>query len=154
MKVTVGVGLIAVLTFVAGCSEDSGPKSVKASGVVTYKGHPVAEANVSFLGDGKVRPAVAITDEQGEFVLTTSKSGDGAVPGMHAVTVVKTAEPPTKAASGAVSMEDAAKAAQETPEEAKTLYLVPEKYSTASTSGLSFEVKDGSENRFEIKLED
>jgi hypothetical protein len=138
-----------------GCSGGTGVTTVKASGVVIYKGQPVSEANVAFLGDGTIRPAIALTDEDGKFVLTTVRSGDGAVVGKHMVTVSKTVEPPTKAAAtGSVSMEEAAKAAQETPAVAKTLYLVPEKYSLPATSGLTFDVKDGAENYFEIKLED
>lgn len=138
-----------------GCSGGSSVKTVKASGVVNYKGQPVAEASVAFLGDGTIRPAVAVTDDDGQFVLTTVRSGDGAVEGTHMVTVSKTVAPPTKAAAtGSISMEDAAKAAQEDQKEAKTLYLVPEKYSQPGTSGLSFEVKDGAENHFEINLED
>ena len=138
-----------------GCSGDAGVKTVKASGVVNYKGQPVADANVSFLGDGKIRPAIAVTGEDGTFVLTTVRSGDGAVVGTHMVTVSKTVEPPTKSApAGSMSMEDAALAAQETAKEEKTLYLVPEKYSLPDTSGLTFEVKDGAENHFEINLED
>lgn len=139
----------------SGCSDGAGVKTVKASGVVIYKGQPVADANVAFLGDGTTRPAIALTDEEGMFVLTTVRSGDGAVVGNHMVTVSKTVEPPTKAgATGSLSMEDAAKAAQETPADTKILYLVPEKYSLPATSGLKFEVKDGAENYFEIKLED
>ena len=138
-----------------GCSGGAGVETVNVSGVVVYKGQPVSEANVAFLGDGTIRPAIAVTDEEGKFVLTTIRSGDGAVAGKHMVTVSKTIAPPTKAAAtGSVSMEEAAKAAQETPAEAKILYLVPEKYSMPATSGLTFEVRNGEENNFEIKLED
>ena len=151
-------GCIVALLFsvlLAGCSGDSGSKTIKASGIVMYKGQPVADASVAFLGDGKVRPAVAVTDEDGVFVLTTSRSGDGAVPGVHTVTVSKIVDPPKKSGSGdSLSMEDAALAAQSSPEETKTLYLVPEKYSMAETSGLSFTVESGAENYFEIQLED
>ena len=147
--------ILLSLVLLSGCSGGSPVKTVKASGVVIYKGQPVAEASVAFLGDGTIRPAIAITDEEGKFVLTTVRSGDGAVAGNHMVTVSKTVDPPTKAAAtGSVSMEEAAKAAQEPAVETKTLYLVPEKYSQPQTSGLSFEVKDGAENYFEIKLED
>lgn len=146
--------LLAV-AMTAGCGGDSGPKTVPVTGVVIYKGQPVAEASVSFLGDGTTRPAVGITDDSGTFILTTSRSGDGAVPGKHAVTVSKTVEPPKKEASGgSISMEEAALAAQKPAEESKTLYLVPEKYSMPDSSGLSVEVKEGEDNHFELKLED
>ncbi len=155
MKVGGCIAVLLLPVLIGGCSGDSGPKTVKASGVVIYKGQPVADASVAFLGDGTVRPAVALTDEDGEFVLTTSRSGDGAVPGVHTVTVSKIVDPPKKAGSGAsLSMEEAALAAQSPPEETKTLYLVPAKYSMAETSGLSFKVEAGAENHFEIQLED
>lgn len=147
--------ILLIGLLLSGCSGGTGVTTVSASGVVIYKGQPVSEANVAFLGDGSIRPAIAVTDDDGKFVLTTVRSGDGAVVGKHMVTVSKTVEPPTKAApTGSVSMEDAAKAAQETPSDAKILYLVPEKYSLPATSGLTFEVTDGGENYFEIKLED
>jgi hypothetical protein len=146
--------LIAVLLCVGCSGRTAGLKTVPVTGNVTYKGGPVAEAQVSFLGDGKTRPAIAITDEQGNFTLTTSRSGDGAVPGKHAVTVTKTASPPGKDAGKRSSMEEAAKAAQNPPAEAKVLHLIPESYSTADTSGLSFEVKEGQKNHFEIAIKD
>jgi hypothetical protein len=138
-----------------GCSKaPEGPKTVPAKGKVTFKSLPVEGATVSFLGDGKTAPAIAITDAGGEFILTTSRSGDGAVPGSHRVTVTKIINPPgaSKAKSGMMSMEDAAKAAAEPP--AKPLYMLPEHYASAETSGLTFTVKEGDKNDFLIELTD
>src|SRR4029077_3046544 len=121
---------------VVGCSKGpSGPKTIPAGGKVSYKNLPVEGATVSFLGDGKTAPAMAITDSAGEFILTTTRSGDGAVPGSHRVTVSKIVGPPVKSSSAPVSMEDAAKAAN-APPPAKPLSMLPEHYSSAASSGL------------------
>ena len=145
----------ALLLLVSGCAAGGkgGPKTVAASGKVTYKNLPVEGATVSFLGDGKTPPAIAITDSSGEFVLTTVRSGDGAVTGTHRVTVTKIVGPAKKAAKTNMTMEEAAKAAQE-PAEAKPLSMLPDKYASVDSSDLQFEVKSSGSNIFEIKLTD
>lgn len=146
------------LAATVGCGGPAGPKTVPASGVVTYKTLPVAGASVAFLGDGKSAPAMAITDAKGEFILSTTTPGDGAVVGSHQVTVTKMMSSPTKKATGptASSMETAAKNYQETKnqEPQKSLSMIPEQYSMAATSGLTFNVEAGKENNFKIELKD
>lgn len=157
---SVGLALVlAGLTALSGCGGGaSGPKTVAASGTVTYKNAPVAEANVAFLGDGKSQPALAITDANGNFVLTTTKSGDGAVPGTHKVTVTKKmAAPSAKAADPkAGSMEAAVKDYHDSKskEPPKSLSMIPEKYSQVQTSNLSYTVEEGKPNNFKIELVD
>lgn len=146
--------LIAVLaTCVAGCSRGAsgGPKVLPAKGKVTYKNLPVEGATVSFLGDGKSAPAIALTDAAGEFILTTTRSGDGAVPGKHKVTVTKIVGPPAAKPKGPMTMEEAAKAAKEPPP-AKPLSMLPDRYAGPDSSGLSYEVKEGQPNDFKIEL--
>lgn len=147
--------VLAGALFVAGCSKSTGPKTVRAGGVVTYKGVPVAGAHVSFLGDGTIPPAMALTEANGEFTLTTSMPGDGAVPGNHQVTVTKMLPGAKKSGPEDTSMEAMAKAAQapktETPQ---TLSMLPEKYASATSSGLSYKVEEGKDNNFKIELQD
>ena len=71
-----------------GC--DVSPRPVPVTGLVTYGGMPVAGAQVMFT-PATGRPAEGTTDEQGKFKLTTTESGDGALPGAHQVTIVKMA---------------------------------------------------------------
>lgn len=145
--------LAIAIAYVSGCGggkAPAGPKTARATGKVTYKKQPVEGATVSFLGDGKTSPAMAITDSLGDFVLTTTRSGDGAVPGKHRVTVTKIVGPPTK--TGPMTMEEAAKAAKEKP--AKPLSMLPSRYGSADSSGLNFEVKEGQKNNFPIDLVD
>ena len=149
---------VVITSAIAGCGGgDAGPKVVPVTGKVLYKGLPLTEAQVAFLGDGKSRPAVAITDTQGRFVLTTSLTGDGAVPGNHTVTVSKTVDNPSaKKVTGKISMDDAAKLSADygKADQPATLSLIPERYSLASQSGLSFQVKEGQANDFTIDLKD
>src|SRR5690348_11817966 len=69
--------LVCGLLVVGGCSRATGVKTVPVSGKVLYNGQPVAGAKVAFLGDGNTLPALAITDKNGEFELTTRDAGDG-----------------------------------------------------------------------------
>jgi hypothetical protein len=161
-SVLVATGLLAG-GLLSGCSSSGPPrpKAIKAKGKVLYKGVPVAGASVAFLGDGNSVPALGRTDANGQFELTTSESGDGAVPGMHKVTVSKSVPPKSSAApaTGIASMEAAADAAkkrgdQEAPPDSGAMSLLPEKYAQASTSDLSFEVTTTGPNDFTIELKD
>ncbi len=142
-----------VMVVMAGCSKGgpAGPKTTPVKGKVTYKSLPVEGATVSFLGDGKSAPAIAITDAAGQYILTTTKSGDGAVPGVHKVTVTKIVVPPNSGKPKSTSMEEAAKSAAEPP--AKPLHMLPERYASADTSGLEFTVKEGA-NDIPIELKE
>lgn len=146
----------------AGCSNGAPkPKTVRVTGKVLYKSQPVAGASVAFLGSGPNTPsAMGKTDAQGVFELTTIDPGDGAVPGTYQVTVTKMV--PSKSGAGAskgpMSMEDAAKRATPTgpakEADASEGSLLPERYARASTSNLSFVVKEGEKNDFPIELND
>lgn len=160
MKPTLLTFLVAVpaFLFLPGCSRSDlppRPKTVPVTGKVLYKGLPVDGATVGFLGDGKIPPALGKTDSQGRFELTTSDPGDGAVVGNHQVIVTKVVgTKAAKAATGPMSMEEAAKRAAQPAEAAGPQSLLPEQYAEAKTSGLSFEVKASGTNDFTIELKD
>jgi len=79
--------VLLLLASVAGCGP-SRPATTRVSGLVTFKGAPVAEADVNFIpADG--RPASGRTDAEGRFSLSTFVPGDGVLPGEHVVTVSK-----------------------------------------------------------------
>ena len=81
------VPVLLLLASVAGCGP-SRPATTRVSGLVTFKGAPVAEADVNFIpADG--RPASGRTDAEGRFSLSTFVPGDGVLPGEHVVTVSK-----------------------------------------------------------------
>lgn len=57
-----------------------------AAGVVTLAGQPLADVNVTFT-PAAGRPATGRTDATGRFTLSTFVAGDGAIPGVHRVTL-------------------------------------------------------------------
>ncbi|HEY2411826.1 MAG TPA: carboxypeptidase-like regulatory domain-containing protein [Pirellulaceae bacterium] len=79
--------LLALSIFViTGCG-GSGPKTARVSGTVTMSGKPLAKVGVTFLPTKKGPAATGVTNDNGEFTLTTTRKGDGAVLGKHKVTV-------------------------------------------------------------------
>jgi hypothetical protein len=105
---------LLLLATAAGCGP-SRPALLPAEGVVTLDGKPLAEASVVFQPAGGGRPATGITDANGRFKVGTFKPHDGALPGMHVVTVAK---------SEGTSPSD-------------TRWISPKIYSLADQSGLS-----------------
>ena len=121
----------------SGCGH-SGPKLIPVSGKVIKAGKGVAGAGVLFTPDSG-RPAEAITEADGSFVLRTLVPGDGALPGMHKVTVhlKKMATVAANAdglESGFVDMSIEAN-------QPKEQWIVPEKYSELNSTDLKVEVK-------------
>ena len=132
--------LAGMFVFTLGC-EPSGPprpKTYPVTGVVTYKGEPVAGANLNFqLADGSSY-SMAITDASGGYSLQTFEPGDGALPGEYHVGISKYEQ---SVASGGTSDDDYIP-----PEEQQVVpyagNLLPAKYSVPQTSGLVASVKE------------
>ena len=150
--------LLAFLLVVAapGCGDSSGlGRRYPVSGSVTYNGTPLEHGTISFApADGTGRAAGGtITD--GRYSLTTHDSDDGALPGKYRVSVVaKLADPSkvdlkikksregreTEAEKQAMAIVYPQKVAARAAAAAKN--LIPPKYSSPETSGLTFEVKE------------
>lgn len=117
------VVLVTAGVFLPGCAR--GVKLVPVTGTVTYQGKVVPSAMVLFMPD-KGPPAMGKTDSSGRFSLKTSNLGDGAIPGQYAVSIT------ANETSGVFS-----EFAPDGGGTAKVKWLIPEKYSIASSSGLS-----------------
>lgn len=142
--------LVSGLLFVVGCggsdaAKSARPKVVPATGLVKYKGQPVADATVVFVPDSPAGVAAnATTDGDGKFVLKAFDPDEGAVPGKYKVTVSKVEIPlPAPRASH-----------DEVIKPVVPKYLVPQKYEDPEKSGLTAEVVDGQKNEFEFDLKD
>ncbi|GAB6187363.1 carboxypeptidase regulatory-like domain-containing protein [Thermopirellula anaerolimosa] len=164
----VGLGLLCVvgLMATAGCPGGGGAKlnTVKVTGTVTLDGTPLPGATVTFSPKSEgARAAFGTTDENGRFTLTTLNPGDGAIPGSYAVAVSK----PVASASSSPSQDPRAFSGSISPEEAARIKaqaqgggaaaaaaanVVPAKYASADTSGLTAEVKAGGDNNFPFEL--
>lgn len=132
------VWLAAVFLLMAGCDRrpTGRPATAPVTGVVRFNGEAVAGATVGFQADGNGRSASGITDAQGRYQLSTFARGDGAVPGSYQVIVLK------------YEVSDNATGGQEeyVPPQGPTpppKHLLPEKYATAKTSGLTATVGNG-----------
>jgi hypothetical protein len=111
-------------------------------GKVTYKNAPLKFGSIIFQPEaGKV--ASSVINPDGTFELGTNKPGDGAIVGKHRVRVVSmsTQNPNFQVKEG-----------QEMPTGKS---LIPEKYADLDATPLKdYEVKDISENVFNIELKD
>jgi hypothetical protein len=70
----------------AGCDRPGTAPTAPARGKLLHNGKPATSARVIFTPESG-RPAVGTTDEEGNFVLSTFETDDGAVVGEHTVTV-------------------------------------------------------------------
>ena len=154
-----------------GCGGTSNPPTEPVSGTVTLDGSPYEGAVITFVPDDSAnRAAVATSQADGTYSLTTFASGDGAQIGTYKVKVFKYDLPegghnPYEEAKTAeelgnmtqeeelAAMEAAYSDADAKPEgkEQKAKNDLPEKYADVSTSGLTYAVEAGG-GTFNIEL--
>jgi hypothetical protein len=167
--------LLAAVLLHLGCSGPDRPKMALVTGIVTYKGTPVAGATVSFSAENSPRSAIGVTDEKGLYQLTTFDANDGAVLGDHKVTIFK-ADPAAKgeppkitevSTEGGTSSAGSIKVTTTLPtpgagngpmmpnqKPTGPKSLLPSKYADAIKSGLTAKVVEGKENKFDFPLAD
>ncbi len=150
--VTLAVVVVLGAIGLAGCGGSTMPKVYPATGTVTWKGEPLADATVSFVPSVGA-PSDGKTDAQGKFTIMTNGK-PGARAGACKVTV-------SKFAGAAPSMPAAPK-----PEDMMKMYEkkkkgemekgeIPAKFGRPDTSGLSAEVTtEGAKNVFTFDLKD
>ncbi|NBV46766.1 MAG: carboxypeptidase regulatory-like domain-containing protein [Planctomycetia bacterium] len=138
------LGVVAGLGLAVGCGKaaDTRPKRVPFSGKVTLDGTPIEGATVVLAPEsGSGAAASGMTNAEGVCAFTTYESRDGAVPGRYLVTVAKTEFPEGRALTADDPSYDPSTAVAAVVKGSKE--LLPAKYKTAKTSGLTVEVKDG-----------
>ncbi|MDX1929774.1 MAG: hypothetical protein SFV81_24825 [Pirellulaceae bacterium] len=118
-------------------------KVYKAGGTVLLDGKPCPEAVVTFFSDTNSVSATGRTNAEGKFQLTTYNDGDGAVEGAHKATVVKREFVEEKTKYDSANERSVALIPKE---------LLPKKYMTPSTSGLSYTVATSGANDFKIEI--
>jgi hypothetical protein len=133
---------VAVL-LAAGCG--GAAKTAPVSGTVTYKGKAVPNAHVTFAPEDGRRAAEGVTDQGGRFALGTFTTNDGALIGKHRVNIIaRGPDRPPKPGESSSGMPG-----ETMPGDP----VIPQKYFAPDTSGLTFEVKPGS-NRADFELKD
>jgi hypothetical protein len=146
------IGLILVAT-VLGCGGDPYGPTGKISGKLTMDGKPLpAGYAVSFMQMQSGFLAYGTTDAEGKFVVNTLNDGNMPI-GKYDVMVA----PP--GGEGSITDEDLNMSAEERFEKQQQTGTplpkkgsIPLKYRQTTTSGLSYEVKEG-ENNFDIDLQ-
>lgn len=148
------VGLMIAACFI-GCGRDNAnlPKTIPTKVTVLYQGEPVEKATVTF-SSADQRGAVGNTDRNGEVQLWTYEPGDGVLPGTYDVSIRKLEvlalpDPET------VSPEEYTRISRQMNSAltGSPRHLLPNRYSSTETSGLTAEVKDGADNTFTFELE-
>ena len=138
---------LCLFVFCGGCGGSDGPELATVTGKVTYANAPLANAKVVFAPTEGQWVASGTTDEAGNYHLETAPFGDGAIVGKHRVTIVARAPnmlppegtPGRGLPGGMVVLGEP---------------LIPKKYFSAETSGLTAEVKSGGGNEFDFSLTD
>jgi hypothetical protein len=139
-----------------GCGGPSYPTTYPVSGVVTYRGQPVADAILNFSPSDESLPAAAgKTDSSGRYSLTTFQAGDGALPGDYKVRVFKydTPEGAAPVYSGPAEEENYTPPGEQPSTPAQPKNLLPETYNSISRTPLSFKVSESQENVYDIIIE-
>ena len=140
--------LLGVLLSGCGPKPPAGAKPTKKVTVtVTYKGAPVEGAVVTFVNQ-EPPSANGRTDAQGKARLKTYIDGDGATLGSHKVMIEKS----IAEGGQTVGSDDPSYDPNAPP--AKVKYLVPQKYSSIATSGLTAEVTQSGPAEFTFDLKD
>ena len=105
-------------------------------------GLPLSNATIVFRSEQEDIAASGISDENGQFTLTTYEPGDGAVAGTHTV-IVQKFDPNTLPENIDLDMVD------EVPE---PKLLTPEKYSEFGTSDLTATVDASGQNSITLDI--
>lgn len=130
-----------------GCGEDDGiGKRYAVSGKVTYKGELVERGNVSFAPEGVGRGANGVI-KGGYYSMTTLTPGDGVLPGKYKVGVNANYTDMSAAVKINGGMYQGNRFA------GPRIKVIPEKYVSPETSGLTYEVKPES-NTYDIDLQE
>ena len=143
---TLGVVAVLCLAAAAGCSRPTSPPrparlpTVVAGGQVTFRGKPLPKASIVFHHDGGNASAVATTDAEGRFVLTTYAKDDGAPVGKYRLTV---ATIDTVEAEPGVLAPLSAEGSRSGP---------PANYANPATSGLVVEIPEGGDPNIAVDL--
>ena len=139
-----------------GCGPAKNPRAIHlvlGKGLITVDGKPLVGATITFIpteDNQFATQSVALSDIKGNFSATTFNSGDGIHPGNYLVTVdcVETISH--------VSDEEIARAeASGVPISIKTTIrsLIPTRYNSSETSGLTIEIPPKGNQKISIILE-
>jgi FlaG/FlaF family flagellin (archaellin) len=153
----------------SGCGGGGGPKKAavyKVTGKITFQGAPLPRAIVTFSPKDVEQPAIYVgqnarpvafgmTDDKGEFILTTYIDGDGAAAGNYGVVVTKAASAGAKTDAGH-SADPAVLAKMSTGHDAsisaESSSVIPPDYADAKKTPLNATVDPKGKNEFTFEI--
>jgi hypothetical protein len=137
----------ALLLLLAGCGGGNQLELIPVRGTVTYNGKPLSRGVVNYVPTkaGAGRSANGPIQADGTFVMTTQKRDDGVARGTYNIVIYSDEEAPIRTREEIES--------QRGPT-AKPKLLIPEKYVSLETSGLSDVVDDNHSGFKKIELND
>ena len=144
--ILVYLGITSIVGCTGGQEENPNwPKRFRTSGTVTYQGKAIEGADVTFTSMAGNSTGVGKTDIAGKFQLTTYTEKDGVVAGPQVVSirrveVIDKTPKDVDVSAGGVAL----------PPEIK--WIIPEKYSIPTKSGLTADVTESGPNEFKFDL--
>lgn len=148
--------LIVSLPFTFGCfgGGDSDRLPTKPLAVtVTHNGRPVTDATVTFVDEAGTAPAFGQTDAQGVAKMKTYEEEDGVIYGTHRISIIKSEIVGEREAADQDSTEYDPLATEQGPP-VMIRQLIPAKYSSPDSSGLTAEINEDSPEEMKIELVD
>ena len=135
-----GFGFLFLAILAATGCRSNPPQVVPVSGVVTLDGKPLAGAAITFEPVAGGVFGCGSTNEKGEFTLGTFTDTDGALSGVHRISITPDIISPP-AMGRTPGGEEGLDRRGESNRGAKS--RIPEKYASIDTSGLRVDVKKG-----------
>lgn len=159
---SLGCLALTSLLFVAGCGGDAAigakgrVKTFTATGKVTFLGNPMSGAMVSFSPTGSQPAAVGMTDDSGNFKLTTYRAGDGAAAGdfkvLISMTETEAPDPTANADHGTDPTKQYGTVHSATKGKSGGGRVLPSKFSDPDKTELKATVKSDGKNEFTFDL--
>lgn len=123
------------------------------SGNVTMFGSPLGGATVSFAPQEGQPTATGMTDDQGNFQLTTYDFGDGAAAGKYSIVISKAVVAASGSSDGEGEHADEDSVAHDASGgSTSTQNMVPPQYSSSTETPLTEEVTADGENHFKFEI--
>lgn len=131
---------LLLAAFLAGCGKGGADAHYKATGKLTNGGEPLKNVRVTFVPtSNKGTASSGVTNDQGEFTLTSQKGQEGVVAGSYKVVLAKEASPDAYGPK---------------PKRRKKVEKLPfpKEYTDPSKSPKQIEVEQKNGQRFEIDV--
>jgi hypothetical protein len=110
---------------------------------VTFEGRPVEAGTITFYPELGGRPAVGKIHSDGVYELTTYHQGDGALLGAHKIAIEAKQVTSTGVEPKSFAEELAQENASRRPPKTNVTWLVPQRYSSTESSGLTATIVSG-----------